>query len=177
MSYMIPVFAVVIDCQRLRGRIPGHDEAFEYLPEEYTDSEGRVIPDGCWESASHNWWYQAVVQDMCDAYPGFDEVRYLVEVVAVVWNDQLATKIDAIRNLLAAIRDDPKPFVACTSWYGANSEEVIQSIDEAIVSRDLDDETYVALSNFFSYIVSQLAALEEARDSGKCLLSFRPQPS
>lgn len=183
MSYMHPVYSVVVDCSRLADRAPNHEEAFEFLPAQYLESKGRVVPEGCWSSASHNWWWQVTLRKVCDAYPGHDEAKYLLDTVAILPPQCLNAKIDSISRLIEAIKVNPKPFAKCTTWYGTSEEgilkaeeEVPNGIEEAVVARQLDDDTRLAFGNFFSFLISQIAALQEARACGKCLLYFQPQP-
>ena len=164
MSHEIPVFAGAVECSAVLGRPLSYDEALS------------LIPEGSWLSTSRNWWYQGLVRELCDAYASFDELRYLTEVFAVVPAAELATRIQAIKRLITTIKENTEPFVAVTPWRRESVEEVRRCIEQAEVLRDLDDDCRYAFANFFSFLVSQVAALEEAQSAGKCLLYVQAQP-
>jgi len=163
MSTEIPVFAGAVDCALVLGRNISHDDALE------------LVPENNWMGTSRNWWYQDLVKTLCDLYAGFDELRYLTDIVAIVPNEAIASKIEAVKRLLATINENTRPFVDATARHGATAEEVRQNITEAQVNRDVDDDSRRAFSNFFSFLVSHVAALEEAQSSGKCLLYVQAQ--
>jgi hypothetical protein len=77
---------------------------------------------------------------------------------------------DAIGRLVEAIRERPDPFVEANRWYGATGDEIRTYITQATVSRSLSDDSILAFSNFFSFLVSQAAALQEIEQQGKSLL-------
>ena len=135
-----------------------------------------LVTNNPWTSTSRNWWYQSVVAELLRAYPGFLELVYLTEIVAVIPIGELSSHAQAIRRLISAIDINPEPMVVATTWYGASADQIRQHITEAKVLRNLDDDSRYAFGNFFSYLVSQAAALEEAAHEGKCLLYVQPQP-
>ena len=163
MSTEIPVFAGAVDCALVLGRSISHDDALN------------LVPESNWMGTSRNWWYQELVKTLCDLYAGFDELRYLTHIVAIVPSEAIATKIQAVKRLLATINENPQPFVDATPRHGATAEEVRENITQAKVNRDVDDDSKYAFSNFFSFLVSHVAALEEAQSNGKCLLYVQAQ--
>ncbi len=60
---------------------------------------------------------------------------------------------------------------------GDSLEEVPRQVRQAEIARSLDDDSVVACANFFSFLLSQAAALEEAHPGGQALLYVQPQPS
>ncbi len=60
--------------------------------------------------------------------------------------------------------------------YISQADDVAAELDQAKVLRQLDDDCVQACSNFFSYLLSQAAALDEASAQRKALLYVRPQP-
>lgn len=87
---------------------------------------------------------------------GFEELRYLTEIVAVVDIEQLVVKSNAIAGLIKAIHKNTEPFVRLISWKNAPSEEICKRVDEVRknitegkVSRDFDDDWIYAHGNFF----------------------------
>jgi len=164
MSNEIPVFYGAIDCSLAKPGSIAHGDALN------------LVPENPWMSTSRNWWYQGLVNDLLTRYQGLDELRYLTEIAVVISTEQLAVKIQAIRNLLMTIEQDTEPFVKATPYMGYSAEEVREQLMQAQVSRDVDDDSTLAFSNFFSFLVSHLAALQEAQQGGKCLLYVQAQP-
>jgi len=164
MSHEIPVFYGAIDCSLARPGAIAHDVALN------------LVPENPWMSTSRNWWYQGLINDLITRYQGLDELRYLTEIAVIISKEQLAAKIQAIRNLLMTIEQDTEPFVTATPYIGYSAEEVREQLMQAEVSRDVDDDSTVAFSNFFSFLVSHIAALQEAQQGGKCLLYVQGQP-
>lgn len=164
MSNEIPVFTCAVRCDAVRGRIPSHDEALSLITEDN------------YNSTSRNWWYQGLVAKLLGVYDGFEELGYITEVVAVIETEQLATTIAAINGLMEAVKVNTEPFVRVTSWYGASAKQVREFITQAKVSRALNDDCIYAFQNFFSFLVSQAAALEEAKEKGSCIVYVQPQP-
>ena len=164
MSHEIPVFTAVVDGSNVSGRDLTYDQALN------------LIPEDPWLSTSRNWWYQGLVCTLLDTYAGFSEADYLIRIVAVVEQERLTAAAEAIHGLIEAIKENPEPFATATSWYGASHEEIRRNIAEATVSRYIDDDCIYAFSNFFSFLASQMAALEEAKLSEKCLLYVQAQP-
>jgi len=164
MSHEIPVFYGAIDCSLARPGPIAHDAAL------------KLVPEKPWMSTSRNWWYQGLIGDLFTRYQGLDELRYLTEIAVIVPLEQLPAKIQAIRNLLVSIEQDTVPFVEATPYLGYSVEEIRAQLLEAEVSRDVDDDSTLACSNFFSFLVSHIAALQEAQQGGKCLLYVQAQP-
>ena len=164
MSHEIPVFYGAIDCSLASPGPIAHDVAL------------KLVPENPWTSTSRNGWYQGLIGDLIARYQGLDELRYLTEAAVLIPAGQLAAKIQAIRNLLMTIEQDTEPFVNATPYMGYSVEEVREQLLEAEVSRDLDDDSTSAFSNFFSFLVSHIAALQEAQQGGKCLLYVQVQP-
>lgn len=164
MSDLLPVFTFSVDCGQARGGSLTELEALNLVPKDH------------WMSASTNWYYQALVRDLCAAYPGFDELLYLTQIVAVVPPEQIPAKVQAIQRLMAAIEADVGPFSGILTCGGTTTEEIRTYIEEAEVSRNFDDDCSAAFGNFFTFLVSHLAALEEAAQAGKCLVYVQSQP-
>jgi hypothetical protein len=164
MSHEIPVFYGAIDRSLASPGPIAHDVALN------------LVPENPWMSTSRNGWYQGLITDLISRYRGLDELRYLTEIAVIVPTEQLAAKIHAIRNLLVTIEQDTEPFVQATPYMGYDADEVREQLLQAEVSRDVDDDSTMAFSNFFSFLVSHLAALQEAQQAGKCLLYVQAQP-
>jgi hypothetical protein len=164
MSYLLPVFTYAIDCSQVRGRSLTEAEALN------------LVPDDHWICASTNWYYQALVRDLCAGYAGFDELLYLTQIVAVVSPDQIPAKVQAIHRLMAAIEADVVPFSQILTCGDTTTENIRTYIAEAEVSRNFDDDSAAAFANFFTFLVSHVAALEEAARGGKCLVYVQSQP-
>ncbi|MDD2724246.1 MAG: hypothetical protein PHH59_09535 [Methylovulum sp.] len=164
MSNEIPVVTDIVDCEKVIGKTLSNKEACD------------LVSNNAWWSTSRNWWYQGLVITLCEIYQGFDELRYLGETIAIVSPEVIDEKISAITKLIATIRHDTEPFLKATAWYGATAQEVRNNIEEAEVLRTLDDDCMHAFANFFSFLLSQKAALEEAKLSGKCLLYIQLLP-
>lgn len=164
MSTEIPVYYGAVDRSLARPGPIAHADALN------------LVPENPWMSTSRNGWYQGLVNDLITRYQGLDELRYITEVAVVISTEQLAAKIQAIRNLLMTIEQDTEPFVKATPHMGYSAEEVREQLMQAEVSRHVDDDSALAFSNFFSFLVSQIAALQEAQQAGKCLLCVQAQP-
>lgn len=171
MSHEIPVFTFSIAPSAIQGREIGLAEALTLVPPEH------------WLSTSRNWWYQGLMAKVLTAYPGFEALRYLTEIVAVVVPEQLAERANLIRSLIRSIGENTEPFVMLNIWAGTPREVVQQEIEEvrtnigqAVVARAFNDDCIYAYGNFFSFLVSQAAALEEASLTGSFLVYVQPQP-
>jgi len=81
-----------------------------------------------------------------------------------------------LRALLVAISEQPQAF-SRLDYTDENHQAIQQQVSEAQVLRKLDDHSsLLAHSNFFSYLLSLAAALEEAEQSGKAFLSVQFKP-
>ena len=89
-------------------------------------------------------------------------------------------KVAALRGLLKAIEVEPWKLCEINRFPldEAQIKDIRAGIAQAQVSRKFDDDSVLAFSNFFTFLLSQAAALEEASAAGKCLLyvQFRPNP-
>lgn len=163
MSHCIPVFTCVIACEAVSCGEPSPEEAL------------RLIGPDPWISTSRNWWYQGLVSAALDTFPGLEKLRYLCKEVAIVPNDQLIGTFAAISELLEAIQRNAEAFLPL-QVQESSAEEIRLQLGQAEVSRHFDDDCRFALGNFFTFLVSQAAALEEARQGGGCLLYVQPRP-
>ena len=161
MSTEIPVFSFHVPRSQVDPKTLTYAQAFYLVPDEH------------WRATSRNWWYQYLLQDLLAVYPGFEKLGYLLKKLVLVEPDQSGPLAGLIRALLQAIRTQPEGFV---SLKGGQPEEVCNSIDQASVLRCLDDDCGFAFGNFFSYLLSQAAALDEAQVSGRALIHLQPQP-
>ena len=118
MSHDIPVFTFSVSCSEVSGKPLTWDEAAQLIPKEH------------WICTSHNWWYQGLVKELVEVYVGFEELRYLTEIVAVVDIEQLVVKSNAIAVLIKAIHKSTEPFVRLISWKNTPSEEICKRVDE-----------------------------------------------
>ena len=158
MGQEIIVFSVPVNCGSLRGRELTEESVANYLSRED------------WSACCRNGWFQDLLHKLIQTYGDFDELSYLANQFALLSPDQLPCKRQAIHKLLMRIQSDTQPFLDVTRWYGATAEEVREYIGQATVKRHLDDDCVNAFSNFFSFLVSHVAALEEAENDAKCLL-------
>ena len=165
MSHEIPVFAFPVELARVASGMDS-DEALALAPEE---------PKDLWMATSRNWWYQGFLTDVLNAYEGFSELGYLLEDLALVRPESVASRASMLRGLIRAIHDQPQAFLGLR-MVSESPESLRRIMDEAYVSRNLDDDSRLAFGNFFSFLVSHAAALEEAQSSGKALLYLQPQP-
>ncbi len=163
MSHYIPVFTCIVACEAVSCGEPSPDEAL------------RLITPDPWISTSRNWWYQELVSAALDTYPGLEKLRYLCKEVAIVPNDQLICTSAAILNLLEAIQRNAEALVPLQALE-SSAEEIRLQLGQAEVSRHFDDDCSFALGNFFTFLVSQAAAIDEARQQGECLLYVQPRP-
>jgi hypothetical protein len=164
MSNYLPVFAAAVDCSTVVGRDVTYYVAL------------RLMPANPWVCTSRDWWYQGLVAELLQSYADFSDAGYLTQLVSVVPLERVSAARKAIQGLIAAIDRNPEPFIAATTWYGAPAEEVRRNIAEATISRDIDDDCLYAFENFFSFLASQVAALEEAERGRKCLVYVQGQP-
>lgn len=164
MSDYIPVFTAAVDCSTVVGRDVTYDVALS------------LIPENPWLCTSRNWWYQGLVAKLLQRYADFSDAKYLTQVVAVVSLERLPAARKAIQGLIEAIDRNPEPFIAAAILGGAPAEEIRRNIAEATISRDIDDDCRYAFENFFSFLASQVAALEETERGGKCLIYVQSQP-
>jgi hypothetical protein len=167
MSTEIPVFLCAVSCDAVHGCTLTYDEALSLI------SDNNLLSI----STSRNWWYQGLVAKLIGIYEGFEELRYINEVVAIIETEQLAPTADVIRSLMETIRGNTEPFVRISTWCAAPSaEEVCEYIAQANAYPDLDDDCIYAFGNFFSFLVSQAGALDEAKKQGSCVLYVQLQP-
>ena len=115
------------------------------------------------------------MEEALAAYPGFAELDYLVREVAVVQAEQAAHRAEQIRCFLQQIRNHPAAFCAL-SFVDETQENLPSRVQEAVVLRALDDDSQQAFGNFFSFLASQAAALDEAARDGKALCYVQPRP-
>jgi hypothetical protein len=171
LSHQIPVVWAAVDCTSLTGFIPNdHSGAIKYLPR-----SGEEI----WSATSHNWWFQGQLAHALDAFPGFDALRYLLEFAVVVRPEEAAEKVAALKGLLKTIETDPAKFCEAIR-FPLNDEQIEDTragVAQAAVSRRFDDDSVRAHSNFFTFLRSQAAALEEAAAANKCLLYLQSRPN
>jgi len=163
LSHYIPVFAYPLDPRNDRESW-SVDEALAAAP---------PLP---WSATSRNWWFQGFLGELLDLFAGHDSLRYLLEDLALVPADETFSRAQDIGRLLAAFRADPELFLKRGSSYISSPDQVAVELDQAQVLRSLDDDSSSACSNFFSYLLSQAAALEEAAAENRALLYVRPMP-
>lgn len=128
-----------------------------------------------WLSTSRNWWHQGLLERTLGAYPGFDSLAYLASDLAYVAPAQTAANAELLRNLLGTIARDPAPF-AQLDYTEDDHATIARQITEAQVSRQFDDDSALAHGNFFSFLLSHAAALDDAAKADKGLLYIQPQP-
>jgi hypothetical protein len=163
MSHYIPVFTCVVACEAVASGETSPEEAL------------RLIAPDPWISTSRNWWHQNLVSAVLDTYPGLEKLRYLCKEVAIVPNNQLIGTSAAISELLEAILRNAEAFLPLQVLV-SSAEEIRLQLGQAEVSRHFDDDGSRALGNFFTFLVSQAAAIDEARQRGGCLLYVQPRP-
>lgn len=163
MSHYIPVFAYPLD--------PADFQA-SWTPYEALATAPKLL----WSATSRNWWFQGFLESQLATFPGFDALRYLLAEVALVPVQQVAVRAQDIHRLMGAFRAQPELFMKHGSGYISRADRVALELDQAQVLRSLDDDSLEACSNFFSYLLSQAAALEEAAAQRKALLHVRPMP-
>lgn len=128
-----------------------------------------------WMATSRNWWYQNLLEQLLEVYPGFDKLHYLVDHLKLIpWSNTDETAQN-IAQLLEAMAKHPEPFWRI-SGLTISSDEVAGLIQEAQVERHLSDDSRVAGANFFSFLLSQAAGLREAHQSKMAFLYIQPQP-
>lgn len=164
MGYQIPALTAVVRCSVLPVGELAYDEVLSLVPKDY------------WSVTTDNWWLQSLVADLLGVYAGFEALRYLTSVVSIVRTEQLATTFMAVNELIVAIAELPEPFIRATLFYDESAENVRQSIVEASATRSLSDGGDYSARLFFSFLLSQAAALEEARQTNGCLLYVQLQP-
>ncbi|MBS2035003.1 hypothetical protein JST97_08440 [bacterium] len=139
------------------------------------DEACHLVPEQHWAATSRNWWFQALLENVLKAYPGFEDLAYLLSPIVAVPPESVASRAQKLRDLLQLIKARPEPF-ARLDFTESDPEMVRQQVGEAEVLRCLDDDCRYAHGNFFSYLLSQAEALEEAKTKGWALLSLHPQP-
>lgn len=145
--------------------IPGHEIT-------YGDALN-LFQENLWGSSSRGAEYLTYVDYLLDGYPGFGPASYLTEELSILQGEELLKAREAIEGLIKAIRQDPATFASLLPW---SAEDVGCGIDEATVSSFVDAEERHGCSQFFSFLVSQIAALDEAQQSGRCLVYARIRP-
>jgi hypothetical protein len=164
MSHEIPVFYFSVDASLTHGI--DSEQALSLAPDKPM----------LWMATSRNWWYQNLIEQVLEVFPGTPELSYLVNELALVQAKDTATYAAMIRQLLGAIHAEPDSFEK-VSRAGETAAVIRRQIEEAYISREFDDDSTLACSNFFTFLLSQAAALEEASRAGKALLYVQPQPT
>ncbi len=164
MSHEIPVFYFQVDESRTHGL--DSDQALSLAPEKHL----------LWMATSRNWWYQNLLEQVLEVFPSISELSYLVRDLALVQAIDTAKCAKAIHQLLSDIQAQPERFDALTRAR-EGAEAVRIQIQEAYVSKDFDDDSVLAFGNFFTFLRSQAAALEEASQAGKAMLYVQPLPT
>ncbi|MFN8607907.1 MAG: hypothetical protein U0931_10265 [Vulcanimicrobiota bacterium] len=134
-----------------------------------------LVPEDTWASTSRNWWFQGLLKNVLSVYPGFEQLEYLQRHISAVAPQRAGELARLIRNLLKTISANPEPFTRL-DYAEADPVLVRQQVGEARVLRSLDDDCRFAHGNFFSFLLSQAAALQEAEQAGRALLYLQPQP-
>lgn len=165
MSHEIPVFWFAVEESKLQRGMDS-DQVLELVPSK----------EQLWMATSRNWWYQGLLEQLLPAYSAPVELNYLLHDLAMVPASRAENLAAAIRSLLEQIGQTPQMFIEASAC-GETPEAVRAAVEEAQVSQDFDDDCCLAFANFFSFLVSQAAALEEAGQSGKALAYVQPQPT
>jgi len=162
MSAEIPVFAFAAAPDQLRE---GMD----------MDEVLNLAPANLWMATSRNWWYQGLLSEVLEAYPGHQPLEYLLELLFWIPPQETLAKAAQIRALLSDIATHPEAFCVI-NYHDETPEGVRRQVSEAQTMRQLDDDCTLAWANFFSFLASQAAALEEAAQLGLGLIYAQPQP-
>lgn len=164
MSHEIPVFGFAVSEKNVRSGMD-IDQALGLAP----------AKEFLWMATSRNWWYQNLIEQLLQVYPRFAKMDYLIQHLKLIAYSQTLETAEAIEELLDVVRKDPEPFWRLSGLTNGPSE-VPGLIQEAMVSRDLNDDSQVAGANFFSFLLSQAAALKEASKLQMAFLYIQPQP-
>jgi hypothetical protein len=164
MSHQIPVFSFAVKENDVRSGMD-IDQALGLAP----------AKEFLWMATSRNWWYQNLIEQLLQVYPRFAKLDYLLQHVKLIAHTQTLETADAIEELLDVVRKDPEHFWRLSGLTNSPSE-VPGLIQEAVVSRELDDDSQVAGANFFSFLLSQAAGIKEASQSQRAFLYIQPQP-
>lgn len=163
MTDTIFTFAAPVDCSALTIREITYDEALN------------LLHGDLWGSCSRGGELLAFISMLLDGYQGFGNARYLFEEISVLRAEQLKKGREAIEGLIAAVRQDPTVFKELFSLQ-ADADEIRQGIAEAKESRMVDAEEQGVSSSIFLFLFSQIAALNNAQQSGRCLIYVRIRP-
>jgi hypothetical protein len=154
---LLIVFSLPVEAAEFEGRNPSLDEIMPRLN------------DHVWQFSSRNGWHQSLLAQTLDQYSGRDELGFIRRTSVVVPQNQLRSIQDAFCELIDAIRDYPDPFVEAIGQPSVGRDEIREYISQAAVSRSVNDDSWQC-GNFFSYLVSQAAAVAESDQQGKSLL-------
>lgn len=166
MSDYIPVFAIVLDANELPLRLESCNDANDIVG----------VRGDLWESVSRNNWHQAILEKILKRRKEYSELLYLIQEIVCIHSTDLPRKIKALRSFLQDVTNNPDIILEEGVWHVPLSVgEVLEALAKAVVVRDVDSHSY-ELDTFFSYLRSQLAALEEAMSKEKCLLYVQYQP-
>ena len=132
-----------------------------------------LLGENLWGSSSRGGEYLAYVVRLLHDYPGFDRASYLTDELCVLRGEDLVQARKAIEGLVDAIKQNPAAYADSLRLSG---EDVVRKIAEATESQFVDAEEGSHESSFFSFLKSQIAALDEALQSGRCLIYVRVRP-
>lgn len=129
-----------------------------------------------WIASSRSGWYQGLLERALAVYPGFSALEFLLRDLTAISGEQARLGAGLLRDFMEAIVADPQPF-SRLDYTEDNHDEIRRQVAEAQVLRSLDDDSRLAHSNFFSYVLSQSAALQQAAEAGLAVVMVQLGPS
>lgn len=166
MSHDITACSFAVDPLRLQPGLTA-DEALALGP---TD------PDHFWTSSSRSGWYRQLLELTLAVYPGFEPLKLLLADLTALPAQECRVTAGLLRRLLDTIAADPVPF-ADLNFIENDAAEIRRQVGEAQLSSRIDDDCMLAHANFFSYLLSQAAALEKGAEKGWAVVLVQLGPS
>ena len=164
MANYLPVFTCLKSDVELAGGIPTHDRMIDFLM--------KGGGEQCWQSISRNSWHQKAMGHLLERYPEYAPLKYLAQRAEIVRTAELPETVATLRRLLNDLEREPERIARDTDWTGYGREDVLAFLRQAKPSRRVDEDSMGDIPALFSFMLSQLEALEEARSKGKWILYF-----
>jgi hypothetical protein len=189
MSHYIPVFFFPISNDELPVELKDWNSVEDLLSSKWENRE----QNGLRTSTSRNWWLQYATCLISEQLK-IDGLDFLQKEIACLDKQQIETSIKAVDKLLAFCKSGFPEFAQeieeeAAIWYLRNYYEggkikkfSVEQIEKAYTeSRAVtevyaEDDGYNSLVDFFSFLKSLRASLQECLIRNKKLLYVQPQP-
>ncbi len=189
MSYSIPVFFFPISNDELPVELKDWHSAENLLSKKWESRE----QNGLRTSTSRNGWHQHAIRLICE-YLQIDGLEFLQKEIICLNAKQIKAGVEAMGKLLVSCQSGipkltPEMEKTGSIWYlrnyyeGNKSKEFsIAQIEKAYAESHVAievnsaDTGYDSLVDFFSFLKSLQASLQECLSQNKQLLYVQPQP-